>query len=188
MSEPLEVGEHASHIAHQAHGAGGFAQAIAIVSSVIALLASFTGLQSETSFGHALDAKNNAILRQAEASDKWSYFQAKSTKQGMQEMAARLSTRKADREAFEAKGKKYDEEKAEIKKEAEEKEKERDEFNHESEHFLHVHHRFAPGVTLFQVGMVLAAISMVVQKRSVLGVGIVAATGGLGFLLAGFLA
>src|SRR4051794_583494 len=78
--EPHEWVEKAAEHQHHEHEAGHESVAkrremtnSAITAAVLAVLAAFGSLLS----GHAA---NEAILAQTQASDKWSYFQAKSTK------------------------------------------------------------------------------------------------------------
>ena len=147
---------------------GGFLKRIALTTAVLAAFAAVAALQAGSTVNEALVLKTEATRLQAQASDQWTYYQAKGLKAAVQE---------ATRTTWEAAGKaippklpaqiaKYSEEQAEIKKVAEEKEKERDEKSAEADHLLHHHHRFASTVALFQVSIALGAIAALSRSRA----------------------
>src|SRR3989449_11535652 len=82
---------------------------VALSTAILAVLAALTGLLSGK---HA----NEAMMSKIEASDQWSYYQAKSIKASVLEAKMSLSgvTNEQDRE----KATKYQEEQADIQKEA----------------------------------------------------------------------
>src|ERR1039457_3395974 len=101
----------------------------------IAVLAAVATQWSGKYSGKVLVELNDSTFKQAQASDQWSYYQAKSIKQNLyeavREVAAKAPGTNGDHgkqalEAFNAKVAKYDSEKAEIKQKAEQLEKERD--------------------------------------------------------------
>jgi len=102
--------------------------AVALSTAILAVLAAITGLLSGK---HA----NEAMMSQIEASDQWSYYQAKSIKASVLE--AKMSLSGVTNEQDRAKATKYQEEQADIQKEARTKEAEA------KEHF-HRHEVFAP--------------------------------------------
>ena len=147
---------------------GGFLKRIALTTAVLAAFAAVAALQAGSTVNEALVLKTEATRLQAQASDQWTYYQAKGLKAAVQE---------ATRTTWEAAGKpippklpaqiaKYSEEQVEIKKAAEEKEKERDEKSAEADHLLHHHHRFASTVALFQVSIALGAIAALSRSRA----------------------
>jgi hypothetical protein len=147
---------------------GRFLKRIALTTAVLAAFAAVAALQAGSTVNEALVLKTEATRLQAQASDQWTYYQAKGLKAAVQE---------ATRTTWEAAGKpippklpaqiaKYSEEQVEIKKAAEEKEKERDEKSAEADHLLHHHHRFASTVALFQVSIALGAIAALSRSRA----------------------
>ncbi len=159
----------------------------AITAAVLAVMASIGSLLS----GHAA---NLAILAQTKATDQWAYFQAKSTKGHVDQVAAEIvlalsgapearqaEPSRAALDHFRGESAKYDREKDEIKKEAEHLEG-------ESRHEFHKHHSFAIGIALFQVGIVLASVSILVRSRLLYGLSLLAGLGGLVWLVLGLLA
>jgi lipopolysaccharide export LptBFGC system permease protein LptF len=191
MNEALETKHHMDHLTHE-HGHGDHSKNnlnrnVAVISSILALLAAFTALQSEAAHSHALVAKNEAILEQAKASDLWAFFQAKSLKSEMKGIASMVTTDKKILEENQKKIEEYKKEKDEIQENAQQAEERRNHHNKQSTQFLHVHHRFASALTLIQVGIVLSTICLVVQRKSVLYLGVGIGLVGMGYMVGGFL-
>jgi SMC interacting uncharacterized protein involved in chromosome segregation len=123
--------------------------------------------------------KNEAAITKTEAADKWNFYQAKSTKQALAELARDLAPE--DKKAsYQAKVERYDKEKAEIKAEADKLEAKVIQWNQQSEEQMHQHHRWAQSTTILQIAIALAAIALLTRKKwleygmfGVAGVGIV---------------
>jgi hypothetical protein len=176
--------EHHHHEEEHKHKASEtrFLMLAAVAAAVLAVFAALGSLLS----GHAA---NQAILNQTKASDKWSYFQAKSTKGHLYEVSKEVvaalasgSSGKTDEALarFQKQSDKYDREKKIIQEEAEHLEQEsRDEF--------HKHHQFALGIAAFQVGIVLASVSIMVRYRALLLLSVLAGLAGIVFLVLGLL-
>jgi len=199
--EPQELFEQAEHHKHEAdHGGHGghvsanaeehskkqFTMRAAITASVLAVLAALASLLS----GHAA---NEAILKQTEASDKWAYFQAKSTKshifegnkyvvRAFAEMQGKLDAPsvKTAIEEFEKKVKDYDKDKEKIKEEAEQ-------IEHASTVEFSKHHNLALAVACFQIGIVLASVSILVHSRYLYTGSILAGVVGVAFVAMGLM-
>ena len=160
---------------HAAHGGDRFVSFVALSSAITAVLAAVAALLAGA---HA----NEAMLDQIRASDKWSYYQAKSIKAAMLSSKIELLTEMGK------KPKEKDEEKVvEYRKEQEEIQKEGKELEHHSHGHFQLHEIFARGVTLFQVAIALAAISALTRRRRFFYVSLGFVCVGLGFLLQGFL-
>ena len=122
---PLEHMEHAEHAEHAVESGNSFlitvSATIAVLAVAAAIIASFESYETGTAIGE----KNEAVLRQNQASDQWAYYQAKSLKQKMYEIAvASDSPKTAD---FAKEAKRQEDESKEVQKKAQELEKERDE-------------------------------------------------------------
>jgi ribosomal protein L9 len=160
---PLETAHEEIH--HQAHEAPmkSWIMGVALSSSLLAVMAAIAALMA----GHDV---NEAMINQIQASDKWSYYQAKGIKSSLIEarldMATNLEEKK--KEALKEKIARYKEEQAEIQTEAAKLEV-------ESKINLHRHEYWAGAVTFFQIAIALSAISIVVKKKSIwklsLGIG-----------------
>ncbi|HUJ01011.1 MAG TPA: DUF4337 family protein, partial [Usitatibacter sp.] len=84
-------GAHDHAVEHEAHR-GGLGQQIAIFTAILATVGAIVSFFGGDTQNKALLYKNNAVLERAEASDQWSYYQAKSTKQNLAEIAAAIAT------------------------------------------------------------------------------------------------
>lgn len=178
--------EHGEHGEHNDSGKRQFVMRSAILASVLAVFAALGSLLS----GHAA---NEAILKQAQASDKWAYFQAKSTKshifEGSKSVVEALASAEGKGDSpgiiktmksFDEKIKKYGDEKNEIQKEAVATVK-------ESSELFDKHHNYSFGVACFQIGIVLASVGILVTSRVLFFGSIGAGALGLVFLIYGFL-
>src|SRR5256886_14963658 len=121
---------------------------VALSTALLAVLAAIAGLLSGK---HA----NEAIMSQIEASDQWSYYQAKSIKAAVLDAKIALSATPSEKDR--EKTAKYQEEESEIKSEAEHKEA-------AAKSNFHKHEVFAGGVTMFQIAIAIAAISALTKR------------------------
>src|SRR6476660_5804509 len=146
---PLEhLHEHVKETAE--HSDAVWISCAALSTAVLAVLAAIAGLLS----GHHV---NEAMMNQIEASDRWSYYQAKSIKASV--LDAKMSLGGAPDESNQSKRDRYEKEQEEIKAEAEHKEA-------AAKSNFHKHEVFARGVTMFQIAIAIAAISALTRKRS----------------------
>jgi hypothetical protein len=150
-------------VEHSAHAGDTLAARIAVVTAILSTVgATFSYLGGATQ-NDAMMYKNEAVLKRTEASDQWSFYQAKSSKQHLAELAALLAP--ADKKAeFEAEVERYKKEKKEIQTKAEALEAETQKYNELSEHAMHPHHRLAQATTLIQIAISLAAITVLTRK------------------------
>jgi Na+/glutamate symporter len=159
--------EHATqHAAEGHHGVGGgsMTNQIAMFTAVIATVGaifSFVGGTTQTNAGLY---KNNAAIKKTEASNQWNFYQAKSSKQNLSELAAVLVS--DDRKPVYLKEiERYKLEKAEIKLAADKLEAEATDWDRKSEAQMHQHHRWAQATTALQVSIALAAIALLTKKK-----------------------
>ena len=145
---PLEdLQEHVHHSAE--HSGAVWISWVALSTAVLAVLAAIAGLLSGK---HA----NEAMMSQIEASDQWSYYQAKSIKAAVLDAKIALSATPSEQDR--EKTARYQEEESEIKSEAEHKES-------AAKSNFHKHEVFARGVTMFQIAIAIAAISALTKRR-----------------------
>jgi len=151
------------------HGGGRFLRAIALTTAIFAALAAIAALHAGATVNEALVLKTEATRLQAEASDQWTYYQAKGIKAAVAETArtAWLALAKEPPPEYAMNQARYKAEQEEISKKAREKEKERDEKSGEADHLLHHHHGFANAVALFQVSIALGAVAALTHNRLV---------------------
>ena len=148
---------------------GAFLKQIALTTAILAALAAIASLKAGATVNEALVLKTESTRLQAQASDQWSFYQAKGLKAAVQEATAASweAAGKPAPERLREQSKRYAEEQAEIKRVAEEKEKARDEKSVEADHLLHRHHQFANTVALFQVSIALGALAALTRSRAV---------------------
>ena len=122
--------------------------------------------------------KNEAVLERAQATDQWNFYQAKSMKQNMAEIAAANSPDPKVAAKYAAEAQRYATEKKQVEADAKKHEQKFHEWNDRSEHALHPHHYLAMSMTLLQIAIALASITVLTQKRWLLYGAAVGALGG----------
>jgi hypothetical protein len=176
-------GPHDHAVEHAAqHGGDSFSNNIAVMTAILATVGALFGYLGGATQNEAALYKNNAAIAKTAAADAWNYYQAKSIKQNIADMAASLPG--ADQERFKAQAARYDTDKANNRKEAEKLDKQSDEWNEKSEHALHTHHQWALATTAEQIAISLAAITLLTRRRWLLSITYVVAV--VGFALGAF--
>lgn len=80
--------EHTEHAQHAAHSGSSFLAKVAVSIAILAVLAAGAGSLETIESGAATAARTESVLMQNKATDKWNFFQAKSLKKNMYEIAA----------------------------------------------------------------------------------------------------
>jgi len=145
------------------HGSDGFSNNIAVMTAVLATVGALFGYLGGATQNDAALFKNNAAIAKTTAANAWNYYQAKSNKQNLAELAADLPG--VDAGKYKAEVARYETEKAGIKKEAEKHEAASEGWNEESEKALHSHHQWALATTAEQIAISLAAITLLTRRR-----------------------
>jgi hypothetical protein len=147
----------------------------AATAAVLAALAAISGAMST---GY-LTASGRA---QIQSNDDWGYYQAKSIKSTV--LRAKLdlleAMGKSASDADRSKLDQYDRDLNELKERAEQREA-------ASETDLTRHEHLERGVTLFHIGIAIVAIAVLLRKRSFWYLSVLAAVGGIAFLIFGLL-
>lgn len=160
-TESYEHTEHAMHAGHEVAGGNTFIGTVAMSIAVLAVVAATVGSLETLESGSAISAKNEAVLFQNKATDSWNFFQAKSLKKNMYDIAAATVADGPMKEDFLAKAKRYDDESADVQKEAKTLDAESTAKLGEGDSHEHRHHILTVAVTLLHVGIALATISIV---------------------------
>ena len=159
--------EHATHGDHAAtHGtdSNSSMNKIAMFTAIVATVGAIFAYMGGATQANAGLLKNDAAIKKTEASNQWNYFQSKSTKQSLAELARDLAP--DDRKAgYQTKVERYEAEKNEIKVVAEKLEADAHEFDRKSEAQMLQHHRWAQATTALQVAIALAAIALLTKKK-----------------------
>lgn len=174
-------GPHDHELEHAAqHGSkDGFAGTIAVMTAILATIGALFSYMGGATQANAGLYKNNAAIKKTEASNQWNYYQAKSSKQNLAELAMALVPE--DRKAgYKDEVERYKKEKAEIKTGAEKLEAEAKAWDEKSDQQMHQHHRWAQATTALQISIALAAIALLTRRKwleygmfGVAGIGVV---------------
>ena len=143
----------------------GLAQKIALMTAVLATIGALISYQSGSAQNEAMFLKNQSILKQAEASDQWAYYQAKSIKEQLDDAVVVLASSEDVKSRFLAERARLDKEKAEVQAEARKLQAESRKLGEESEAKLHPHERLALALTFIQIAIALAAITVLTKRR-----------------------
>jgi len=155
------------HAQQGGHGGehGGMINQIALFTAVIATVGAIFGYMGGATQANAGLYKNNAAIKKTEASNQWNYFQSKSTKQSLAELARDLASGEAEKARYQTKVDRYEKEKNEIKVGADKLEAEATQWDKQSDAQMHQHHRWAQATTVLQVCIALAAIALLTKKK-----------------------
>ena len=158
-------GPHDHELEHAAqHEPKGLAGQLAVATAVIATVGAIFAYMGGATQANAGLYKNDAAIKKTEASNQWNYYQAKSGKQNLSELALELAPE--SRKTFYADEiKRYKAEKAEIKLAAEKLDAESKAWDDKSAEQMHQHHRWAQATTVLQVSIALAAIALLTRKK-----------------------
>ena len=94
MSEGFEVKGPHEEVLEGGEKGEGFNNRLAVMTAVMATVGALLSYEASVTLGEAIIFKNEASIRKTEASNQWNYFQAKSNKQNLAELAAKLTTGK----------------------------------------------------------------------------------------------
>jgi len=159
-------GPHDHELEHAAqHGdKGSFAGTIAVITALLATVGALFSYMGGATQANAGLYKNNAAIKKTEASNQWNYYQAKSSKQNLAELA--LSLVPEDKKAqYQKDIERYKLEKNDIKAAAEKLEEDSKEWDHQSDEQMHQHHRWAQATTALQVSIALAAMALLTRRK-----------------------
>jgi hypothetical protein len=156
--------EHAAQGDHDGNSSSGMINQIAMFTAILATVGALFSYMGGATQASAGLFKNNAAIKKTEASNQWNFYQAKSTKQALAELARDIAPN--DKAAtYQSKADRYEKEKGEIKLAAEKLDSDATEWDHQSDEQMHQHHRWAQATTLLQVSIALAAIALLTRKK-----------------------
>ena len=147
---------------------GGLLRAIALTTALFAALAAIASLEAGGTVNEALALKTEATRLQAEASDQWSYYQAKGLKAAVADAQKNIwiALDKPLPADVASNAQRYIDDQKTSREKAEALEHERDAKSEESEALMHRHHYFADAVALLQVAIALGAIAALTRRRA----------------------
>ncbi|MBE7416391.1 MAG: DUF4337 domain-containing protein [Ideonella sp.] len=159
-------GPHDHELEHAAHHADKdrFAGTIAVMTAILATVGALFAYMGGATQANAGLYKNNAAIKKTEASNQWNYYQAKSSKQNLSELAVALVPAER-RPQYLAEVERYKNEKAEIKLAADKLEAEAQDWSARSDAQMHLHHRWAQATTALQISIALAAMALLTRRK-----------------------
>ena len=173
-------GPHDHELEHAAqHEPNGMAGKLAVATAVIATVGALFAYMGGATQSNAGLYKNDAAIKKTEAANQWAFYQAKSNKQNMAEIALDLAPE--PRKAFyAAEAKRYKGEKEEIMVAAKKLDEASTAWDKKSAEQLHQHHRWAQATTALQIAIAMAAIALLTKSNGLVkgvfllsGVGVV---------------
>jgi hypothetical protein len=148
---------------------GGLTQSVAIFTAILATIGAIVSYQGGHTQNEALYYKNEAVLKKTDAANQWSYYQGKSTKQNLAELAEALAATPEQKAKYAADIARYKVEKGEIKRKAEGLEALSLAADKKSETALNPHDKLAQAMTFIQIAISLAAICVLTRRRWMFG-------------------
>lgn len=143
----------------------GLTQKIALMTAILATVGALISYQSASSQNEAMFLKNESILKQAQASDQWAFYQAKSMKSHLDDATVALASDPEVKARFLAEKAKEDTERLEIQVEAKKLQAESRKLGEDSDAKLRPHERLALALTFLQIAIALAAITVLTKRR-----------------------
>jgi len=158
-------GPHDHELEHAAqHNPDGHAGQLAVITAILATVGAIFSYMGGATQANAGLYKNDAAIKKTEASNQWNYYQAKSSKQNLAELAVELAP-EGRRAFYTEEIKRYKTEKAEIMTAAKKLEDESTAFDKQSEQQMHQHHRWAQATTALSISIAMAAIALLTKRR-----------------------
>jgi hypothetical protein len=160
---PTEHFEQAEHAEHAAHSGDKFLARVSMTIAILAVAAATVGSLETIETAGAISEKNRAVLLQNKATDNWNFYQAKSVKKNMYDIAAITNPHRKEDFAKEARRNEADQK--EIQAKAKELEHQTEESLHNSDHHEHRHHVLTFAVTLLHVSIAIATIAIIMRGQ-----------------------
>jgi hypothetical protein len=161
--DELETHEHAEHAAHAAHSGDKLTSQVTLTIAVLAVLAAISASLETTEGDAAIQAKNDAVLSQDQATDQWSFANSKSLRRKVYELAADQGGAKAPDYAKSAAHESADQKTAQA--DAQALESKRDQALERSERHEVRHGRLTVASTLLHMAIAIATLAILLQRR-----------------------
>ena len=158
-------GPHEHELEHAAeHEPNGMAGKLAVATAIIATVGALFSYMGGLTQANAGLYKNDAAITKTEAANQWAFYQAKSNKQNLAELAMEIVP-EARRAFYTDEIKRYKSEKIEIMAAAKKLEDQSKVWNTRSDEQIHQHHRWAQATTALQVAIAMAAMALLTKSR-----------------------
>ncbi|MDQ0393649.1 DUF4337 family protein [Labrys monachus] len=160
---PTEAYEHTEHAEHAAHSTDKFVPLVAMTIAILAVLAAGVGSLETIESGASTAAKTESVLFQNKATDNWNFFEAKSLKKNMYDIAAAQGGPKS--EEFQAQAARNEADSLDIQKRAKDFEARSDDALEKAEVHERRHHFLTVAVTLLHISIAIATIAIITGGR-----------------------
>lgn len=171
-------GAHDHAVEHAVEHESKLGQYIAIFTAILASIGAIVSYQGGATQNESMLHKNEAVLLKTQASDQWNFYQSKSNKVHLMELASDMAPIQK-KDYYKSKIEKYENDKVDIKKKAEELEVKSEEANKKSDEAMIPHHKLAQSMTLIQIAISLASITVLTRKKWLFTMAAIAALGGI---------
>jgi hypothetical protein len=138
-------------------------QLLSLSIALMALLTTFADYFSDKLSGDSAGLKADSVLIRNEATNLWTYYQAKVLREKMYSIAGEIKDDKNFRET----AIRYSEEKQDIKAQAKQKDKIWKEKSDLSDHLYEVHRIFAFSIGFFQTAIALGSVATLTRSRNI---------------------
>lgn len=189
MNDDFKAGEAVEEAKERGEKAGEAKfRGILLFAAILAVVGAISSLFSNQYATAALQAKNDAILHEAQATDVWNLYEARSIKQHIYEavsdaapqLPARLHAKLTAVASHEKR------EQSALSKRAKKLEADVEDDDKHSEALMRRHEVLEASVTFFEVAIAIVSIAGITASRWLVGVGAVIALAGLGFAIFSF--
>ena len=148
----------------------GWTKYVSLTMVCLAVLTAIATLKGGGFTTRTLKEMNEATFNQAEASDQWAFYQAKSIKQNLYEIeldhaTATASPNPGALEKLKARVDKYEKDKTEITAAAKKFEAARDRARQTAASAADHSRRMGLAITLFQIAIALGAVCLIIKKK-----------------------
>jgi hypothetical protein len=165
-------------------------RSVLLLAALLAVAGAIVNLFSNQDATAALQAKDDAILAQAHATDAWNFYEARSIKQHLYQAAVdaapQLSAPARAKIAATARHEGRDQNA--LLKQAQQYEAQVEDDDKRSEMLMQRHEILEASVTLFEVSIAIVSIAGIMAARWLVGVGGIIAIAGLCYGIYGFIA
>ncbi len=168
-ASPTEHFEQVEHAKHAAHSGDSFLALVSVTIAILAVVAASVGSLETIETAATINAKNDAVLLQNKATDTWNFFQAKSIKKNMYQIAAGLGSGIGSGmgsgavDDFKSQAKRYGADEKQLKEKGDSLEHQTEAKLVESERHEHRHHVLTVSVTLLHISIAIATLAIIMQ-------------------------
>jgi len=160
---PTDHFEHAEHAHHVAETGDRFLMRVSITIAILAVLAATVGSLETIETAASIGDKNESVLIQNRVTDNWNFFQAKSIKKNMYQIAAGVAPPGPVADGFTAQATRYGKDEKDLQDKGEAMERAVDAKLHDSERHEHRHHVLTVATTLLHISIAIATIAIIIR-------------------------